>query len=812
MRIHLGCLLFLFSLSVFSQTRITVIDSFYEDAALNDVKVLSPDRSLLGKTDNEGNFTVPEEVKEVILVLDGYVEKHLPTLGKPLTVRLNPATIELQESRIMIDEGRAKEILRRVIRNKKKNDIRNLDSYAYKSYSKFLITASTDSLPLILLPKTAADSSYNDLRTLLDNSHMMLAERAMDHKYSSKYGEKNQVKATRVSGIKSPVYEFAAMQPLPDDLRDDEIRFFMRKLPNPVSNRGLREYRFNVSGDEVIDGRNLVIISYYPLHPTSQSIKGYIWVDTEDYGVARFYGENLSDKRVAELEIDWTRYKDRWFPGEKHFRSDAGRISYPSVRDSVTADGTVILDTIQKTERAWLHLTTTFKDFESPEEFHKKEFRGYADELDVASMKESDEVLPLYRDEPLTDKERNTYIKIDSIGSKYNLDRSIKLMRIVTSGGKYEIGKIDLDLTRLFGYNEYEGFRLGIGGNTNANFSRNFSLNGYTAYGFKDKKLKYGGGVDLFVNKPYSGRIFAAYADDVEASGRSPLVLQSPYFRFITGNLDNIYNDFFYKYRKVSTGYEQDLFQNLTFRFSLVYNEQTALFDYRYRNSRPDEKFLSFDTRLDLRWAPKEKNVRTPYGKVTLTTGMPVFYLSLSQGWNLFNADYKPTKIDFNYFDRYQTFLGRTGIRLSSGAVIGKSPIMNLFEGMGNAKRNPKIMKHFGLAVQNHFETMIPGEFYSDKYFSFHLIHQIAGFRFLGNEIFPEFIYRGLIGGMKDPEQQQNIHFSVPEKYYQEAGLEFNRLLLDMLGVGFYYRFGTYAYDDFDRNFFFKLSLRLNLF
>ena len=108
----------------------------------------------------------------------------------------------------------------------KEKQHKNLKTYEYKSYSKFLVTASTDSMPFILMPQNQRDSAYNEVRQLLDESHIMLGERAMDHKFSDQFGNKNTVKATRVSGTRLPMYEFMAIQPLTTSFDDDKINLF----------------------------------------------------------------------------------------------------------------------------------------------------------------------------------------------------------------------------------------------------------------------------------------------------------------------------------------------------------------------------------------------------------------------------------------------------------------------------------------------------------------------------------------------------------------------------------------------------------
>lgn len=806
--------LLLFSVSAGAQTKLTVMDGFMEDQPMENVIILSDDNVEIGKTNQNGVFVIPASYTTVRLVFDGYRDKKIVAYGKDITIFLDPITVELSYAEFTNDDSDARRIIKQVIQNKSKNSIENLKTYQYKSYSKFLVTANKDSLPYIMDPRNEEDSSYNDIRKLLDQSHLMLGERAMDHKFSDKLGKKNVVKATRISGTKIPVYEFVAMQPISHSFEDEKIDFFFKQFTNPISQSGLQEYRYRIVEEEKLEGRDMIVVAFFPQKriDNKQQIKGHVWIDKKTKALAKFYAENLSDKSIAELEMDWTLVKDYWFPLQQRYRMDGGNISYPTVKDSVAPDGKVVLDTIKKKEKVWIHLTTSFKDVETPKEFESKEFRGYTNEIDMNTMDDWDQTLESYRDNSLTSQERNTYVKIDSIGEKYNMDRNIRLLRIISSGGKYSIGKFDWDLTKIVNYNDYEGFRLGLGGNTNYKLSEDFSLNGYVAYGFRDEKFKFGGGADFFVNKPYSGKLFAKYAQDVEASGRNPILLQNNYMKFLYNNLNNVYNDFFYSYRKVTVGYEQDIFQNVTFQLTANYNEQTPEFNYFYQDNRPDETYLSFDTQLALRWAPKDQNVRTPYGKVTIKSGLPVFYLTASKGWNVFNADYTPAKLDFTYLDNYRTFAGQTAIQVRTGAVFGDTPIMNMFEGMGNAKRGDQIFKHFGLSGFNNFETMLPGEFYSDKYFSFQVAHKFAGFKLLNREIFPEFIYRGLIGDMKNTGDHHFISFQTPDKYYQEAGVEFNQLIYGVFGVGTYYRFGTYAHDTFDQNFFLKLTLKLTLF
>ena len=134
------------------QTKITVLDGFMGNVPMEDVVVLTDERKELGVTDSNGNFTVPRGINRVILFHQGYQERTLVLYGKDIEIQLKPITVELGVSQITSNDTEARNLIRQVIQNKRKNSIENLKSYEYKSYSKFLLTASTDSMPYILFP------------------------------------------------------------------------------------------------------------------------------------------------------------------------------------------------------------------------------------------------------------------------------------------------------------------------------------------------------------------------------------------------------------------------------------------------------------------------------------------------------------------------------------------------------------------------------------------------------------------------------------------------------------------------------------
>lgn len=791
---------FLVAFPLNAQVLLKVYD-VYDEFRIPNVEIEDETQKSLGLTDDKGELIIASSTKQITVKAKGYFGQTFKLSDLPVyEIYLQSNMIDLETVEFTSNDSVGRSIIQRSIMRKKLNNVKNSSSYFFKSYTKFWSTVDKDSIPFIVKPANKSDSTSNRWRKLIKNSHLFMGERAMDHKYSRTQGTKNIVQSSRISGIKSPLYEYMAMQPIAFNFDSDNLNFFFRKIINPLSNLGLTKYRYGFREEILYLGRPTYIVGFNPASKTAnRQIKGSIWIDRDTYGLVKFEAENINDTNFAELEADWQYINGAWFPLKQRYRMEGGNFNFLETAKE---------ETVPQKEKIWINLESSFKEIKSPHQFKSNEFYGYEDEIsfDNISEKTWDQVMEKYRDQSLTNKDRNTYETIDSIGQKRTLGRELNIMRFITTGGKLQLGIFDWDVTKTIGFNDYEGFRLAGAFSTNEKLSKNYSVNAYTAYGFKDNRFKFGFGGEYYVNKPYSGRIFAKYTQDVSPSGKMPLILQSNYTRLLTGSLNNIYNNEYYSYKRYSVGYEQDVFQNLTFNFSTNLEKQKAEFAYQFKDQLKWGDL--FSSQLALRWAPKDKFIRTPYGKVTLENGKSVFYLTATKYWKALDSEADAFSVNAAYYDLFQSPLGKSTVNLSTGVIWGDLPIMNLYEGMGNAKRNDFL--NFGIGGLTNFETMRPGEFYSDRYLSFQVKHIFAGLKIGKNVIFPQFVYRGIYGDLKNPEQHQQFQFKTLDRYYHETGVEFNNLLLNTFGIGAYYRLGAYSEDKMMDNFYLKMTLNLN--
>ena len=795
--------LFLFlSIVLFAQVNVRVYDS-RDEFRIQNAKVTDQDAKLLGYTNDLGELEIDSSIKIINIEANEYLNQTIKRSNQELVEVFLEPSISLSAVEFFTNDSVARNFVRKVIRHQSKNSLKKADSYFFQSYSKLWSTVESDSLKLILNPKDRKDSTLNNWKKFLNESHIFLSERATEHKYSRRFGTKNLIKSSRISGLKTPLYELDAMQPILINLDQSKFEFFFKDIENPISYDGLNYYRYKIVEEFDYNGRNTVLVAFTPKQKLNKrQLRGEFWIDEKTKALVKILAENTNDQFYADFDAEWKLIDGHWFPLYQVYRMESGFLGMDGIKLSK--------DENEEGEKLWIFNQVNFKNVKIPVNYNRNEFIGYETEasFEINTIEKTERILAQYRDQ-LSAKDTMTYVKIDSISDKYNVENRLKLMRIIQKGGKLEIGKVDLDLTKLLSFNNYEGFRIGAAFNTNEKWSTNYSLNAYTAYGFRDEVLKYGYGADYFVNKSYSGRIFGNYVQDVAASGQIPYLLQNNITKFINGSLRNMYNNQYYSYKRYTIGYEQDIFKNITFNASLNYEKQKNEFNYKYEGNSGWSDL--YNSQLAVRWAPKDQYLRTPYGRVTVKQGQSVFYILANKYWKLGDSPFNAFRLNLTYADVFESKVGKTKLNASAGAVFGELSLMNLFEGMGNAKNKP-VFKNFGLSTANNFETMRPGEFYSDRYVSFQIRHIFAGIKVGNNVILPQFIYRGILGDMNHKQNHEDFQFKSPKHYFHETGIEVNNIILKNFGIGAYYRLGAYSLPKFGDNLYINLTFNLNLF
>lgn len=698
-------------------------------------------------------------------------------------------------------DPRALEILKKVNQQFNENSPKTLDSYSYKSYEKISLDIDEDSIIQYrqffenaeLFRKKREKDSLNNVtaRKIFSKSKLFLWERAQEFLYSKEYGEKINILDNRISGLKQPIYEMIALQ----QSNRDQVPTQLKK-----ENRGL--YRFFLTDTIEIDGRKNFVIRFREVNfknpDKKRKYNGAIYIDTDTYGIKKI--ENFSkNKNDGIITSTWIYFQNKWFLSHETVKLKMSNMVMQ--QDNQGSPDEKHEKNKKQSFGTYAFLTSRYFDYQSPVENDRKDFRGY-----TFSVKNIDgKTLDQFRTDPLTERERNTYKTIDSIGKIYNIDRKARVVSGLLLNGQIKAGVVDFAVDEIVNYNLYEGFRVGVKAKLNENFSPYFSPDYTLAYGFKDDKWKYRIGLDIKTTLEKDSYFRIDYYDDVTASGEFYRRLWN--FKMRMANYgNNLNNDRYYHYRGASVSYLNDVTNGLTLVFAARTNLEEALFDYSFRNR--GSSFNNFNTLFTLKYSPNSTNIMTPQGKSLINQKYPELYFNYEQSYKALSGDFNYTRFDALFVHNFKTMLGTTGFRLYGGMVIGDAPIWKNFTMNGLA--SPRRDFNFNLTSFLGFATLEGGKYYNDRFVAYYFTHKLPlYFKSLGQNISSfDFVLRGTIGNMKHPEYHQ-FKFQPLDHLYQEVGLEWNNFLSTYFNLGLFYRVGYYTTPNFKQNFAVQFKLKL---
>lgn len=818
MRYFFTTLLIIFSIFIQAQGhRVAgrVIDADSR-VALPFVNIVINDGSRGGTTDIDGKFSLKSNEPVQILKLSyvGYEPLiYAVTPGsKNHVIKLQKVEYELPEYVVYPTENPAHRIIRNAVENRDKNNPEKLPAFAYTSYDKMIFTLELDSLPMV---DTLEMDTTEDFREFLDKHHLFMMESVSERKFRAPDKNFEKVVATKVSGFKDPIFVFLLSQWQSTSFYDERIEIMNTNYVNPISGGSTRKYFFLIQ-DTLFYGEqdSVFVISFRPgLNTNFDGLKGVISINTKNWAIQNVIAEPAKFNAGIGFKIEQMYEmitEDQWFPVQHNTQFIATVVSTDSSQsiqigvggDSLAENATRIPFGTGKSYIRNITLDTNFK---------RREFGNIEVDVDPNANFRDESFWNAYRIDSLTDKERNTYHYIDSIGKEENFDRYARNFESLMTG-RIPWGHIDLDINRFLRYNSYEGFALGVGLHTNERISRTFKVGGYVRYGFKDKKFKYGGDFNINIYRHWDLTWDLAYMNDVtETSG---VKFWDETFKL---NDPDLFREFHIKLMDETINYNTSLgfrtFKFMNVNLGLSRSQKTVTNDYRYGISEGTvnvlfDSFVFSEVSLGLRYAYGEKFVQNVRKKISLGTNYPIVWFQYTRGIQGFlDGDFEYNRYDLKIEKSFYTnYLGKTSLRLMAGYVDSDIPYTNLYN--GNAS-----YRQFSLYAPNSFGTMRMNEFLSNKYVSLYFQHDFEKLLFKGKIFKPEFgIATHLAFGWLDyTESHYNITYKTMEMGYYESGLLINNLLnlkIYSLGLGAFYRYGPYTLPDGWENLGAKLTLR----
>lgn len=692
----------------------------------------------------------------------------------------------LDEVTVKPKENPAHRIINAAIERRDSNSAFRCDAFKYVTYHKMTV-----------LPTKVSDSlaRFRDQNLFMSES----VSEVYFKKPNSKY---ERLVASKTSGLDKPIFNmvFSRLQ-FQNFYESDYLEIFQVKYVSPISKGSTKRYNFQIEDTLYNETDTVFVISYRPKTNVSfKSLKGILHINSDDFAIEHIEAEPFDKNVTLHVPVvqDYMKMENgTWFPSQLTASFKLPRIAQKG--DTLESKGIS---------------TITVKEIKIDPPLRNRDFGIFDVEEQVESKKASDELLRTYRNDTLTYRELRAYELLDSIGEKLKINKRLDLLSSLMQG-YIPIGPIDIDIASIVNYTYYEGWRFGLGLYTNRKMTNRGRFGGYFAYGLKDKDWKWGAMTEWELYHKRSLLLKLRFYDDIVESGCTQLIgrdelglLNGEYYRhWIITKFD--------KSRTLWGKLQMRADKNFTVSVSAAYSQNRTLFNYGFATAGGDGgaeyRYTNAYVRAGLRFSYHETTYKTT--NVTLYEGskFPTAQLQYERGIKgVFGSDFNYNKINLriHHLQRYKR-LGYSEIAITGGFVDRTLPYSLLFV-------MPAGYEQIGFYGEEQFAAMRPNEFVGDSYVSIFLRHNFG--KMWEGKFSPRIVLCQNIGfcWLRQPGDHIGITANAMEKGYFETGLMIDNILsvrdLIAMGIGVFYRYGAYGYENQKDNFAIKVSLTVPMY
>lgn len=690
--------------------------------------------SLSGTTTNFDGFyelTYTPPADSITVTYVGYTNKSKAIVQnqpqQTIDFQISPGALQLREVRIFAGENPAFAILRKIVENKKKNNVENLPAYEYKSYNKIQIDIDNLSEKFrnrkAIKKMTHIVDQYDEVKgedgqTIIP---IFISESVSDvFTQGDPKKKKEIINKTKLSGVALTDGSFVSQVVGSSFQQYNFYRNYLNILDkdfvSPIADSWKVYYDYYLA-DSVSNGNTYdYLIDFEPKQKQDLAFKGSFWVDGLTYALTQMDAMvnkeanlNFIDKIKVQQSYVQLENNDAWVPSKTRVLIDV---------DEPT----------KQTAGMLLKFYSANSDFLVGEPRDNK-FFDTSIELKEDYMDHDSTFWQTNRPESLTLSEKLSFQLIDSLKVLPVIKTYTEILNILVNGYK-KIDKWNIDIGPylfLYANNNIEGNRFRLGFRTDPGFSKKWIFHGYGAYGTRDHKFKYGAGVDyIFSRKPWTMGGFS-YSKDLERLGLSAESIGSntlfgAYSRF--GTLRRAYwQEDFQGYLKREiikgfTGSAQIRHRRFNPLFPFVFPEKPELGD----NSPLKSSYDVTELNLETRFAKNETFLQNDNERISMGNGnKPTYTLRYTLGIkNVLKSDFQYHKFSFNVKQSFRLgVFGRTDYDLTIGFIPSTIPYVLLYTPLGNQSL---------FYVEDAFNLMNYFEFISDRYATLSVEHNFQGF------------------------------------------------------------------------------------
>ncbi len=768
-------------------------------------------------TDMEGRYSLETrspEAKVLTAQLLGYESVSAPVTKGAFTeldFLLKPDVRYLDAALVKPDDRYIKSILRKLDASLDVNNPDNAPDWHATLYSKIEmdVTNAEDLLSLGLLDRNIGFvRQYADTSAITGKAYIpaMISENLSEIYHSQHPESKREVmRANRISGVRADNFlrQFTGSYLLNTNFFKRSIGVFNLDIPNPAASSSNIFYNYFLVDSLQVEGRKTYVLRFHPKKlVTSPTLDGEMHIDAEDFGIQSVHAQlstasNVNWIRHINVDIENRRLPDgRWFFGDERLFIDFSI----SVSDS---------------SRIISFLGNRQINYRDPVFEPLENIPDLPDTHNPVVMRDVTQGDPQFwegvRPYPLTEREQGIYNMVDKIQQGAFYKTTYFLAKALFQGYaeikplRFEIGPI----TRMFIFNDTEGFRLQFGGRTRRELTERFRLGGYGAYGFRDKEWKWGGTAEIMIGRESTRKLtLSARKDFVQLGSGSGAFAEQNIFSSL---FSRSHADRQSMVRSFKAHYDHEFSPNVngfleweTYR--IWSNPSVPFFLPGSTEENPNilDSFSANIARAQLRFSWQERVNRGPFDKYYLFTKYPVIYLTATKGFGgITQNDYPFWMADGALiWNSPSNALGFGLLTLEGGYIWGSVPYPMLKLHAGN---QTYFLDRSACATMNYYE------FASDRWAAIFYEHNFNGF-FLGK--IPlikkldlrEIVSARCIWGTISPANSQNSPLQLPEgmhsleKPFVEVGVGLSNILR-VVRVDCFWRITHRSEDDPKSNF-----------
>ena len=774
----LFALIFLVSTLSFSQTKVSgiILDDANQPVSYATIAFKNSAEGVIA--DENGKFYLESKNTYTTLAVSfvGYKDKEIELTGEhnyDLKIVLENsneiAEVKIYGGKTSKKNNPAIDILRKIWERKKKNGLRQFNHYQNDKYEKIEFDINSIDSAFMkgkIFKNVEFIFKHVDTSAITGKNFLpIFINETMSKVYgdNAKNRTKDVLQANKYSGFGNAnndgVNAFLKDLYADYDIYNNYLKFFDKDFVSPLSRTGIQVYNYVLADSTFIDKKWCYNIVYYPRRKNELTFKGDFWVNDSTFAI-----KSINMEASKSANINWVR--DIYIEQEFDVLNDS---VFLLKRDHMMTD--FALTKKEGSNGMYGKRTTMFKNHEFNQPKDDKFYREDVNKFDKEVYTKTDEYWEENRFESLNSNEKGIYEMLDTLKTVPKIKRIYNLVSILGSGyiqvGKFDIGPIFSTL----GYNDVEGQRVRFGGRTYFGPNDPWRIQGYTAYGFKDDKVKYGINARVMLNKKNRFIVSLGNRRDVEQIGVSLTTsndvlgrsfASSSFFSSGTNNkLTNV--------NLTNLGFEIEPVKNLVLESSFSYRTLSSAssefkLDYFTDNTytKTSDKITQSEVNFLVNYTPKRKMVGYGVDRIDVDLNYPRFFVSYSQGLKgVFDSDFNYSKLQLYY--RQPLLIGGFG-RLFSTLEIGKTFGAVPLSLMGVIPGNQSYF-----IIDNTYNLLNYYDFVADQYTSLHLEHNFNGKLFSRIPLLRKLNWREIIGvkAVYGSVSKENIALNASGQSYQ---------------------------------------------